>query len=213
MLSPSEWLLNQVLEFYKEFDHLNTIVQITNLTYRVGEDPDTNRRLSVRIVNWFVSNYAKQNMTTYTLYRPRGDGLTPVPDTFIVWNRFCAAKDGYVSKDLFDPYCRKGRISVQCTDGTLLNTTIGQLNFFKWAIQNKVIDYISEHFDDIVKDMGTRITVKLRPFDTDNKNRTRKKREELSTSACKSIKHISLLADTELDEDMQMQIVHTDPNI
>jgi hypothetical protein len=72
-----------------------------------------------------------------------------------------------------------------------METTIGQLNFFKWAIENKIIDYIEEHYDVIESDMNNRnSTAKRRtPTDTTSDNsKTRKKREELSISACKCIK-------------------------
>jgi len=64
------------------------------------------------------------------------------------------------------------------------------LNFFKWAIENKVIDYIEEHYEEIERDQTNRnSTSKRKEKDmntTDNK--TRKKREELSVSAIKSVK-------------------------
>lgn len=225
MLSQTEWLLHTVLEFYREPTHLDTLLRISNMAYtinspvnytiipstiseKVDELKHPLKRISVRIVNWFVSNYAKQHMTTYTILRPKINGDPPTTDLFFVWNRYCAAKDGYASKDMFDPYCRKGRVAVQCEDGTVLNTTIGQLNFFKWAIQNKIIDYISEHYDDIVRDMGARITAKMRHPGTDSEElihttgkRTRKKREELSVSACRSLTRISLISEVvDVDE-------------
>ena len=90
-------------------------------------------------------------------------------------------------KRRFDPFCRWDRISIPYKNGTCIETTIGQLNFFKWAIENKVIDYIYEHYDDIEKDMNTRNSTSKRKENVDNK-KTRKKREELSVSATKSIK-------------------------
>jgi hypothetical protein len=64
------------------------------------------------------------------------------------------------------------------------------LNFFKWAILNKVIDYIIDHYDEITNDMTNRLTVKNKPnLSTEDTNvKTRKKREELSVSACRSIR-------------------------
>jgi pimeloyl-ACP methyl ester carboxylesterase len=50
------------------------------------------------------------------------------------------------SKKRFDPFCRWDRISIPYKDGTSIETTIGQLNFFKWALENKAIDYIEQHF-------------------------------------------------------------------
>jgi hypothetical protein len=34
-----------------------------------------------------------------------------------------------------------------------VKTTIGQLNFFKWAFENKIIDYIKNNIKDIEEDM------------------------------------------------------------
>ena len=71
-------------------------------------------------------------------------------------------------------------------------TTIGQLNFFKWAIENRILEYIDENYEMIENDMNSRNSISKRKTPdectagTDNK--TRKKREELSISACKTIK-------------------------
>ena len=86
-----------------------------------------------------------------------------------------------------DPFCRWERISIPYKGDTSIETTIGQLNFFKWALENKIIEYIENNYDTIEKDMNCRnSTSKNRSSDKNNK--TRKKREELSISASKSIK-------------------------
>ena len=80
-----------------------------------------------------------------------------------------------------------------------METTIGQLNFFKWAIENKIINYIQENYEDIEKDMNERNSISKKKKDSDDiqnssiiitndSGKTRKKREELSVSACKCIK-------------------------
>ena len=64
------------------------------------------------------------------------------------------------SKKQFDPFQRRDRISFGIIqDGISKNiiTTIGQLNFFRWAIQNKVIDYAAENYASIEKDMNASI--------------------------------------------------------
>ena len=76
----------------------------------------------------------------------------------------------------------------------VLETTIGQLNFFKWAIEHEILDYIQSHFEEIEEDMNERNTTsRSRRLTPDvatggDEGRTRKKREELSESACKCIK-------------------------
>ena len=78
-----------------------------------------------------------------------------------------------------------------------METTIGQLNFFKWAIENKIIEYIQNNYSEIEKDMNERNSISKKAKKvTDSSDivisndtgKTRKKREELSVSACKCIK-------------------------
>jgi len=191
MISQQDWLLSELLEFYKNRDYLDVLKKIINREFIVNKS----KKVSIRIVNWFVTNYAKQHFTVYELEKER----------FFVWTRFRSAEDGY-SKDLFDPYCRKDRIMIPYDETTNIITTIGQLNFFKWAILNKVVDYIVEHYDSITQDMNTRLTLKNKHTKTEdsistvstlstdesnakiNNSKTRKKREELSVSACLSIR-------------------------
>ena len=52
----------------------------------------------------------------------------------------------------------------------------------------KVIDYIDEHYDEIEKDMNNRNSTSKRQNSITDNSKTRKKREELSISATKSIK-------------------------
>jgi hypothetical protein len=63
-----------------------------------------------------------------------------------------------------------------------LDTTVGQLNFFEWAIQDEVLDYLETHYDEIHSDMETNSQV-LQPKDGE-----RRKRHELSRSATKSVR-------------------------
>ena len=70
-----------------------------------------------------------------------------------------------------------------------LVTTVGQLNFFRWAIENKVLDYIEERLTEIEEDMNQSVRniyskKKGNKFSNISK---RKKRKELSKSATKSV--------------------------
>jgi len=168
--TQNDLLLTNLLDFYntEKNNNMDRMLQIIN-----GES-----RISLRIIDWFATNYAKKY---YTVYQ--------VQDTerrFKVYNDYKLKLKAY-SKKRFDPFCRWDRITVPYKDGAHIQTTIGQLNFFKWAIENSVIDYIEQNYSTIEKDMNCRnSTSKNRP--TDKNNKTRKKREELSVSASKSIK-------------------------
>ncbi len=159
-------LLENLMTFYKKDNNMNSMLNIIN-----GQSS-----ISLRIVDWFVTNYAKKYFTIYSLNGQR----------FKVYNDYKNKLRAY-SKKRFDPFCRWDRISIPFTNNTFIQTTIGQLNFFKWAIENNVIKYINDNYDTIEKDMNTRNSASNRePLNESTK--TRKKREELSISASKSIK-------------------------
>jgi hypothetical protein len=179
--TQNELILAKLLTFYAEADHLEQMTKIVN-----NKDEDT--RISLRIIDWFVTNYAKKNFVVYMIPAQNKcstvingqDGL----ERFKVYDRYKQELIAY-SKERFDPFSRKQRIEIPCTDGTALVTTIGQLNFFKWAIENKVLKYIEDNFKDIEDDMNA---CKKNSKENCIDNGTRKKREELSVSACKTIK-------------------------
>ena len=61
------------------------------------------------------------------------------------------------SKKNFDPFCRRERINFFYNTDKSITTTVGQLNFFKWAIDNNILDYINEHLEKIDSDMNLNI--------------------------------------------------------
>jgi len=166
--TQNDLLLNNLMEFYKNEQYLTKMLKIIT-----GET-----KISLRIVDWFATNFAKKY---YTLYGT-DDGRR-----FKVYFDYKLKLKAY-SKKRFDPFCRWDRISIPYKDGTCIETTIGQLNFFKWAIENKVINYIEENYDVIEKDMNSRNSTSKRKENASDNAKTRKKREELSISASKSIK-------------------------
>jgi len=171
--TQNDLLLKSLLDFYKSPENLKKMVAIIN-----GES-----KISLRIVDWFVTNYAKKY---YTVYEMGGT------DRFKVYNDYKLKLKAY-AKRRFDPFCRWERISIPCDNDNFMETTIGQLNFFKWAIENNILQYIEENYQTIETDMNSRNSTSRRKQslenmeDTDN-TKTRKKREELSISACKCIK-------------------------
>ena len=164
-------LLNKLLEYYKKDNNLHKILNIIN-----GES-----EISLRLIDWFATNYSKKNFTVYNL--KRNDGT---PYRFKVYIDYKLKLKAY-SKKRFDPFCRWERITIPYEDDKYIQTTIGQLNFFKWILENKILDYIQQHYNEINNDMNKRnSTTKNRKVKI--KSRTRKTREELSVSASKSIK-------------------------
>jgi hypothetical protein len=180
--TQNDLLLKNLMSFYKT-DDMDGVYNPNNNLDKMLKIITGESKISLRIVDWFATNYAKKY---YTLYVIEGthDNVTR---RFKVYDDYKLKLKAY-SKKRFDPFCRWDRISIPYTNGKFIETTIGQLNFFKWAIENKVVDYIEENYTDIEKDMNNRnSTSKRKEIITDN-SKTRKKREELSISATKSIK-------------------------
>ena len=170
--TQNDLLLNNLMDFYKDEKTLNRMLKIIT-----GES-----KISLRIVDWFSTNYAKKYYTIFNIDEDYENGRR-----FKVYVDYKLKLKAY-SKKRFDPFCRWDRISIPYKKDTCIETTIGQLNFFKWALENKVIDYIEENYEVIEKDMNNRNSTSKRKEQIIDNSKTRKKREELSISATKSIK-------------------------
>jgi hypothetical protein len=178
-ITQNDLLLKNLLVFYNTEDNDNLDNMLRIIT---GES-----KISLRIVDWFATNYAKKHYTLYTIDQTSDNMVR----RFKVYDDYKLKLKAY-SKRRFDPFCRWDRISIPYKDDKCIETTIGQLNFFKWALENKVVEYISNNYDTIEKDMNNRNSTSKRKEQITlcetNNSKTRKKREELSVSATKSIK-------------------------
>ena len=203
--TQDDLLLHNLMNFYETPENMNTIQTIVN-----GES-----KVSLRIIDWFVTNYAKKFDTEYVIRMRTGILKDLIEDCkFKVYHRYKLQLKAY-SKKRFDPFCRWDRISIPCSkngEECMMETTIGQLNFFKWAIDNRILDYIERYYEEIEKDMNARNSSSRRnttsstdssetstgtdedavapstKSDGKTDGKTRKKRQELSVSASKCIK-------------------------
>lgn len=99
--------------------------------------------LSLRLVDWFVTNYAKKHNTGYIL-----EG-----QEFLVYMNYKSQLKAY-SKKLFDPFCRRERILFQVPGEEPFVTTVGKLNFFRWAIEKGVLTFLTLNTQLIEADMN-----------------------------------------------------------
>ena len=203
--TQNDILLNKLMIFYKETEYFDKMISIINGTSKI----------SLRIVDWFVTNYSKKNYCV--IDNPSTN------ERFKVYNDYKLKLKAY-SKKKFDPFCRWDRINVPYKDTMCVQTTLGQLNFFKWTIENNILEYIENNYSIIENDMNLRnSSAKVKntsinsntsiessdsytsaasssnetstssetsviPSTSINLNKTRKKREELSSNASKIIK-------------------------
>jgi hypothetical protein len=191
--SKDELLRIKLIDFYKTKENLDVLLPIIL----------QQTRLSLRSLDWFVTNYCKKNNINYIL-KNGNEELSYFP-----FKSYKSQLKAY-SKKFCDPFCRRERVIFDYQNNIILDfkqnvklshkeyviTTIGQLNFFKFAIQNDIIKYAIENITEIENDMNN--TLKKR--ESEKKNTTTNfmeiksiKRKELSIPGNKSV-HITRMS-------------------
>lgn len=167
--SQEQWVLHRLEKFYSNQNHITKVSDILS-----GKS-----NLSLRLIDWFVTNYAKKFNVAFT-----------TNDKYvIVYLSYKSHLKAY-SKKMFDPFCRCKRIKFQGID-----TTVGQLNFFEWIISDGIIDYLETHRNAVHADMESRLQ-ELK--DTTDKD-VRRKRHELSNSATNSLSRHDVVVKVSFD--------------
>jgi hypothetical protein len=131
-----KFLLNSLNEFFEEGDHRQVMSNILK-----------NRTLSLRVLDWYVSNYSKKRNIFF---------LSKEGKHFNIYLEYKASLKSY-SKKYFDPFCRGPRVQFKDHTGKEFSTTVAQLNFFRWAIKSGVVDECSKIVDVVENDMITSV--------------------------------------------------------
>ena len=179
--SKDDLLINKIINFYKIKNNLNIFLETVL----------QKNKISLRLLDWFVTNYSKKNNSCYLLNN----------ENYYVFKGYKSQLKAY-SKKHCDPFCRRDRILFDYSDmnnikfinsNTINNnnqiiTTIGQLNFFKYAISHGIIEYVKNNLELIENDMND--TLKQREYEKkfiNVSNVSNIKRKELSKSGNKSV--------------------------
>lgn len=236
-----------IIPITKYFSNKKTLKKL--ITILKGES------ISLRLIDWFVTNYCKKFNVLYNINDFKDKDLSLIEnqselqaqiqqvsqaaaphlpcqapqltaqqkkdqsfDNFIiVHNNYKGQLKAY-SKKNFDPFCRRNRIRFYYDENKYFITTVGQLNFFKWALENYIINYIKVHLKDIENDMNLRceivkkVSTKIKNQENENtiigeivlKTKktgitTRKKRKEISAAASKTLSIHNLPMTIEFD--------------
>lgn len=123
-----ELVISSLQKFYSNHPEIDKVIEYLN-----GQAP-----LSLRIIDWFVTKYSRKNFVRYNLNNQE----------FLVYLSYKGQLKAY-SKQYFDPNCRRERIMFKIPKHDAFTTTIGKLNFFRWALESKILDYIEEHEEEI----------------------------------------------------------------
>ena len=131
-MNRSEVLLQSINEFFGETKNSETLMDVL----------DKRNGISLRNLEWFITNYSKKTNLTYTNTNGK---------KFAVHCAYKSSLDGY-SKKLFDPFCRTEKIEFTIPDtDKKINTTVAQLNFIRWCIKNNIIEYLVNNKENLLK--------------------------------------------------------------
>lgn len=130
MASRAQVLLSSMDGFYTNPDNAKVFKDIV----ATGGKRDGN--ISLRKIEKFITNYSKKTNFAFK---------TTAGQSFPVHMKYKSTLDGY-SKKLFDPFARYDKIEYEIpATGEKVVTTVGQLNFLRWAIKNDIVKYIIDH--------------------------------------------------------------------
>lgn len=101
--------------------------------------------ISLRLIEKFVTDYCNKNKITIS--KKNGD-LVCIHEAY----KYKLRSFGKKKLDIFQ---RNRKILFKYTNKLYLETTIGQLNFFKFIIETEILDYIEENLEAIKQQLKT----------------------------------------------------------
>ena len=152
--------MGSLTEFYQDTKYIDEIKNIV----------DQNNVISLRILDWFITNFSKKNQVI-------------ISNNFNVYQNYKLMLKSF-SKRSFDPFCRKNKIIFYYTETDFIETSCGQLCFFRWCFQNQILDYVKKNLSVIEQDMKS--SIKNKQNETTNSPES-KRRQPLSVSASRTI--------------------------
>ena len=153
-------LLSSLTDFYNKNPKYKLILK---------EIIEGKHKLSLRIIEWLVTHFAKSNNIYYwideekNLYNILPDDIKGNLKKINLYQDYRAQLKSY-SKFNFDSFRRHHRITffINIEKKEYIETTIGQLNFFRWIFNNSIIDYAINNYDLIYKKMIDNNTSKIK---------------------------------------------------
>jgi len=173
----SDLLLNSLSTYYDKHPEYRSILNaIIEGDYAV----------SLRVIDWFITHYSKYKNIMYwidermdVIHESVVGQMGPHLKKFHLYLEYRAQLKSYTKLN-FDPFRRHQRISFVLENKpamVVIETTIGQLNFFKWIFQNHVLDYIMHHQSEI----------ELQMLEYQNKKKAAPEAPKQSRGHCKPI--------------------------
>jgi len=156
-------LMYMIKAYYKNLDD-EQILKIIDIINRESH-------LSLRVFDHFVTKYSDDHNINYPV-----NGRD-----FFVRIKYKAQLKSF-KKKYFDPFRRKNKFKFTFTVNDKersVITTIGQLNFFRWATENKIIEFIEKNMEKISNEMNKSSCQKTTTKKKKAETKRRKKNVEL----------------------------------
>ena len=134
--SQENMIIKSLEKFYEIQDNILLFIPIVN----------SESKISIRLIDYFVTKYAKTNKISYKLKE------NDTEQTFNIHSSYKQQLKAY-QKRHFDPFSRGDRIPYFMDDSCVI-TTIGQLNFFRWFLSKKIYEYIINNHESIENEMN-----------------------------------------------------------
>lgn len=158
--------------YYKMVDRFFKKTQV-DIIKKMVDIINANSIISLRVLEWVVTKSNKKAVNIKI-----GDN-----EYFSINIMYKAQLKSYKKKN-FDPFRRDRKFYYlydQNDDTKKVLTTLGQLNFFKWAISNKIIDYVEKHYEEINRSM-----INYNKEEKIKKTEKKKKKVEIITTKTKN---------------------------
>jgi hypothetical protein len=154
-LTGKTLLLSSIYKYFKNnpkhLEHLKNIISGKSF-------------ISLRLIDWLLTHFSKNNNIQYWIDDSTKKIFKTLPDNlkraanlrkFNMYIDYRAQLKSF-SKMYFDPFRRHERITYKITDKEVIETTIGQLNLFRWFFKNYIYEYISNNYNEIAKNMSSK---------------------------------------------------------
>ena len=120
--------------------------------------------ISLRLIDWLLTHFSKNNNIQYwidddtkKIYKTLPENIKKAANLrkFNMYIDYRAQLKSF-SKMYFDPFRRHERIIYKLNDKENIETTIGQLNLFRWFFKNYIFEYIVSNYNEISKNMSSK---------------------------------------------------------
>jgi hypothetical protein len=169
-INPVEFFTQKELCYYRKINNFfktcsnEQIEMMIEIIHSGGKNKELPKsKISLRLLDWFVTKYLKKKDLTI-------ENETNNIEIFDVRISYRAHLKSS-KKRCFDPFRRRQKFLYKIPNTEYsVETTICQLNFFKWLFSCDVLSYVEKNLKQINKDMNTA-----------NKEEKKKKSEESSS--------------------------------